>query len=79
MVNEVGEIAELPQWLWLLIDNKYTVTRTVYAATEDDVKTFEEKLKKREERKKHAAKKSEGNNDNNGSNGSDGEEEVIID
>ena len=26
MVNEVGEIAELPQWLWLLIDNKYTVT-----------------------------------------------------
>ena len=26
MVNEVGEIAELPQWLWLLIDNKYTIT-----------------------------------------------------
>ena len=26
IVNEVGEIAELPQWLWLLIDNKYTVT-----------------------------------------------------
>lgn len=26
MVNEVGEIAELPQWLWLLIDNKYIVT-----------------------------------------------------
>ena len=49
-----------------ITDNNYTVTRTVYAATEDDVKTFEEKLKKREERKKHAAKKSEGNNDNNG-------------
>ena len=26
MVNEVGEIAELPQWLWLLIDNKYIIT-----------------------------------------------------
>ena len=26
MVNKADEIAELPQWLWLLIDNKYIVT-----------------------------------------------------
>lgn len=26
MVNGTGEIAELPQWLWLLIDNKHTIT-----------------------------------------------------
>ncbi len=25
-MNKADEIAELPQWLWLLIDNKYIVT-----------------------------------------------------
>lgn len=26
MVNKADEVAELPHWLWLLIDNKYIVT-----------------------------------------------------
>ena len=26
MVNKADEVAELPQWLWLLIDNKHTIT-----------------------------------------------------
>ena len=42
-----------------ITEGNYTVTRSVYAASEDDVNAFNEKLKKREERKKHAEDKVE--------------------
>ena len=36
-------------------EDNYTVTRSVFAATEDDVAAFNEKLKKREERRKKSS------------------------
>lgn len=48
-------------------EGDYTVTRSVFAASGDDVTAFNEKLRKREERrKKHAAENTEENNDKNG-------------
>lgn len=40
-----------------IAENDYTVTRSVFAAAEDDVAAFNEKLKKREERRSSAASK----------------------
>lgn len=40
-------------------EGNYTITRSVFEASEDDITAYEEKLKKREERKKRAPKKSE--------------------
>ena len=38
-------------------EGDYTVTRSVFAASEDDIKSFNEKIKKREERRKKAREK----------------------
>lgn len=38
-----------------IAEDNYTVTRSVFAATEDDVAAFNEKLKKREERRKKSS------------------------
>lgn len=46
-------------------EGNYTVTRSVYAALEDDIKLFNDKIKKREERKKRAAENMEECNDKN--------------
>lgn len=47
-------------------EGNYTVTRSVYAASEDDVNAFNEKIKKREERKKRAESKTEVTGEKNG-------------
>ena len=55
-------------------ENDYTVVRTVFAASDEDAKAFEEKLKKREERRLKAIQakklnkgnKTENNNEQNG-------------
>ncbi|MDE6733161.1 MAG: hypothetical protein K2J77_09840, partial [Oscillospiraceae bacterium] len=47
-------------------DNNYTVTRSVFEASEDDISAYNEKLKKREERKKRAQSKTEEKNEKNG-------------
>lgn len=41
----------------MISENNYTVVRSVYKADENDVKAFEEKLRKREERRRAAAEK----------------------
>ncbi len=47
-------------------EKNYTVVRTMFSAGDDEVKAFEEKLRKREERKKAIAeKKANGNSGNN--------------
>ncbi len=48
-------------------DNNYTVTRAVFAASDEDIAAFNEKLKKREERRRKAkaAENTEDNNDKN--------------
>lgn len=47
-------------------EGNYTVTRSVYEASGEDVSAFAEKLKRRDERKKKRAEQMEGNNDKNG-------------
>lgn len=55
----------------MISEGNFTVLRTVFAATEQDVSAFEEKLKKREERKRKIAenagkKRTEEHNEKNG-------------
>ncbi|MBD5129103.1 MAG: exonuclease domain-containing protein [Ruminococcaceae bacterium] len=52
----------------MISEHNYTVMRTIFAASDDDITSYENKLKKREERRKQAMerKKAEGNNDKNG-------------
>lgn len=47
-------------------EGNYTVTRSVFAASEDDVNAFYEKLRKREERKKRAENNTEVTGEKNG-------------
>lgn len=49
-------------------DDNYTVTRSVFEASEDDISAYNEKLKKREERKKRAKIRTEETNDENNGN-----------
>lgn len=50
-------------------EGNYTITRSVFEATEDDITAYEEKLKKREERKKRAGSKTKEKIEKNENNG----------
>lgn len=52
----------------MITEHNFTVMRTIFAAGEEDITSYENKLKKREERRKMVMerKKAEGNNDKNG-------------
>lgn len=49
-----------------ITEGNYTVTRSVFEASKDDVNSYNEKLKKREERKNRAEKNAEVNGEKNG-------------
>lgn len=51
-----------------ITENNYTVLRTIFAANDEDITSYENKLQKREERRKQAMerKKAGGNDDKNG-------------
>lgn len=50
-------------------EGNYTVTRSVFEASEDDINAYNEKLKKREERKKRAKSKTKEKTEKNENNG----------